>query len=45
MKNTFEEDMARLAPITEEAWREYHQRNLEKLADSEKEEYTQEVVK
>jgi hypothetical protein len=43
MKNTYNEDMARLAPITEEAWREYHARNLEKLAESEK--VTQEVVK
>lgn len=38
-KNTFDEDMARLAPITEEAWREYRERNADKRAEREKEEY------
>lgn len=36
-KNTFDEDMARLAPITEEAWREYGKRNADKRAEKENE--------
>lgn len=35
MRKQYLEEMQRLAPITEEAWRDYAERNLEKLAEME----------